>query len=85
MQHREIGKDLSMAFKASRKSRKLVSILKWSGCFTALIFAIVGLVLDVAPLADTYLTWSRGSWVIVGIAMAIGFTAAVLDRTDVLS
>jgi hypothetical protein len=42
------------------------------------------LLLDFASPDDAYETLSRGSWVIVAVSMAIGFTGVILDRSDEL-
>ncbi len=73
-----------MAPETSKKPSRFILILKWGGCFTALIFAVGGLLLDFASPGDAYETLSRGSWVIVAIAMAFGFSGVVLDRSDAL-
>jgi putative copper export protein len=68
----------------SKEPSRFLLILKWGGCFTALVFAVGGLLLDFASPDDAYETLSRGSWVIVAVSMAIGFTGVILDRSDEL-
>ncbi len=63
---------------------RFVQIAKWGGCFTALVFAIGGLLTDLASSGDTYEAVSRGSWIIVAISMAFGLTGVVLDRSHKL-
>jgi len=62
--------------------RRLVAILKWCGCLTAFAFAMLGLLLELIPLGDAFQILSQGVWIVVGIAMAVGFVSAVLDRSD---
>ena len=69
-----------MAPETSKKPSRFILILKWGGCFSALAFAVGGLLIDIASPGDTYETLSRGSWMIVAISMAAGFSGAVLDR-----
>lgn len=75
---------ISMDVKLTHRSIKLVSALKWVGCVTALLFATVGLVLDIVAFEDGYQLLSRAVWMVVATAMAVGFTAAVLDRSDTM-
>ncbi|MDX1422685.1 MAG: hypothetical protein R3322_06070 [Kiloniellales bacterium] len=63
---------------------RFVQIAKWGGCFTALVFAIGGLLTDLVSSGDTYEAVSRGSWIIVAISMAFGLTGVVLDRSHKL-
>jgi hypothetical protein len=74
-----------MAPQLIKKPSRFILILKWGGCFTALVFAVSGLLMDIASPGDTYETLSRGSWMIVAISMAAGFSGAVLDRPHNLS
>lgn len=65
----------------SKTPRRLIPVLKWGGCVTALVFAAAGLLLDLALSGSPYQSLSRGSWVIVAVAMAIALTGVVLDRS----
>lgn len=65
----------------SKGPRKLILAFKWGGCFTALVFALGGLLLDIASAGEAY---SRGSWFIVAVSMAFGFVGVLLDRSDEL-
>jgi hypothetical protein len=69
-----------MAPQLIKKPSSFILILKWGGCFTALVFAVSGLLMDIASPGDTYETLSRGNWMIVAISMAAGFSGVVLDR-----
>ncbi len=71
-----------MAPQLIKKPSRFILILKRGGCLTALVFAGGGLLLDFASPGDAYETLSRGSWVIVAVSMAIGFTSVVLDRSN---
>jgi hypothetical protein len=73
-----------MSPEPSKEPSRFVLTLKWGGCFTASVFAVGGLLLDLAPPGDAYETLSRGSWIIVAISMGIGFTGVILDRSDEL-
>ena len=68
----------------SNGPRRLVLAFKWGGCLTALVFALGGLLLDIASAGETYAILSRGSWFIVAIAMALGLVGVLLDRSDQL-
>ena len=57
-----------------------MQILKWGGCLAALVFAVGGLLMDIASAGDAYGALSRGSWAIVAFSTAITFTGVVLDR-----
>jgi len=73
-----------MTPKPSKGTHKLFLVLKWGGCFTALLFALSGLLLDIASPGEAYASLSRGSWFIVAVSMAFGFVGFVLDRSDEL-
>jgi len=77
------GANLSASQPAATPGR-FIQIAKWGGCFTALIFAISGLLTDLASSGDTYAAVSRGSWIIVAISTAFGLTGVVLDRSHKL-
>lgn len=66
----------------SNGPHKLILAFKWGGCSTALVFAIGGLLLDIASAGEAYEGLSRGSWFIVAISMAFGFVGVLLDRSD---
>jgi len=68
----------------SKGPSRFVQILKWGGCFTALVFAVGGLLLDIASPGNAYEALSRGSWMIVAISMAVGLAGVVLDRSNAL-
>jgi len=72
----------SMTPAPSKGPRRLILAFKWGGCFTALVFALGGLLLDVASAGEVYEVLSRGSWFIVAISMALGFVGVLLDRSD---
>jgi len=69
-----------MAPNLARKPGRLVLILKWGGCLAALVFALSGLLMDLALLGETYETLSQIIWMIVAISMAAGFAGVVFDR-----
>ncbi len=73
-----------MAPRPSKEPSRFILTLKWGGCFTALVFAVGGLLLDIASAGDAYGAMSRGSWMIVAISMGVGFTGVILDRSDEL-
>jgi hypothetical protein len=64
---------------AKRPSR-FILISKWGGCFTALVFAVSGLLCDLAWPGDAFGSLGRGSWVVVAVSMAFGLIGVVLDR-----
>ena len=66
----------------SKGLRRLILAFKWGGCCTALVFALGGLLLDIASAGEAYEVLSRGSWFIVAISMAFGFIGVLLDRSD---
>ncbi len=68
----------------SKGPRKLILACKWGGCFTALVFALGGLLLDIASASDAYQVLSRGSWFVVAISMACSLVGVLLDRSDEL-
>ena len=47
-----------------------------------MVFALGGLLLDIASAGEAYEVLSRGSWFIVAISMAFGFVGVLLDRAD---
>ncbi len=51
-----------MASGLSKEPSRFLLILKWGGCFTALVFAVGGLLLDIASPGDVYESLIRGSW-----------------------
>ncbi len=55
-------------------------LFKWGGCFIALVFAVGGLLLDLALPDELYETLSRVSWVIVAISMGMSLAGVILDR-----
>ena len=61
----------------SKGLRRLILAFKWGGCCTALVFALGGLLLDIASAGEAYEVLSRGSWFIVAISMAFGFRSTV--------
>ena len=61
---------------------KLIPILKWGGCYAAAGFAFAGLLLEIAQPVAAYDTLSQNSWIIATICMVVGFTGAVLDRSE---
>lgn len=63
-----------------RQPSRLWLALKWGGCFTALAFAVGGLLLDLTSPGERYEILSRGSWVIVAISMGLGLAGVILDR-----
>ncbi len=71
-----------MSPEPSQEPSRFIVILKWSGCLSALLFAVGGLLLDFASPGDAYETLSRFSWLIVAVSMAISFTSVVLDRSN---
>jgi hypothetical protein len=73
-----------MSPEPSKEPSRFVLTLKWGGCFTASVFAVGGLLLDLAWSGDAYETLSRGSWIIVAISMGVCFTGVILDRSDEL-
>ena len=78
-QHEFGATSISLPYK---EPSRFVLALKWGGCLTAGVFAVGGLLLDVASLDQPHETLSRGSWVIASLAMAVGFIGAVLDRSS---
>jgi hypothetical protein len=70
-----------MSPESSDTLSRFIWICKWGGCFTALAFAVGGLLCDVAWVGDSCHTAGRGSWVVVAIATALGLTGVVLDRS----
>ena len=67
----------------SKAPNRFIPICKWGGCFTALIFAVSGLLLEVtSPGGDAFDSLGRGIWVIVTISVAVGLTGVILDRSD---
>jgi len=74
-----------MPFKTPKRLRKFVAALKWCGCLTAFAFAMVGLLFELVPLGHAYHILSQGIWIVVGIAMAVGFVSAVLERPNASS
>lgn len=71
----------SLAPGPSETSSRFIQISKWGGCFTALVFAVTGLLCDIARLNDTVETLGRRSWIVVAIAMAFGLAGVLLDRS----
>jgi hypothetical protein len=69
-----------MASERHRQPGGLSLVLKWGGCFTALVFAVGGLMLDFASPGEAYEPLSLGSWIIVASAMALGLAGVVFDR-----
>ena len=70
-----------MSTQSSETPSRFIQISKWGGCFTALVFAVGGLLFDIAWSGGVYDTLSRGSWIIVAISTAVGLTGVVLDRS----
>lgn len=66
---------------SSETLSRFILICKWGGCFTALAFAVVGLMCDVAWAGDACQAVGRGGWVVVAVATALGLTGVVLDRS----
>ncbi len=73
-----------MKSEPTKEPSRFILTLKWGGCLTALLFAVGGLLLDIASAGDAYETLSRGSWMFVALSMAVGFAGVVLDRSNVL-
>jgi len=46
---------------------------------------MVGLIFELVPLGDAFQILSQGIWIVVGIAMAVGFVGALLDRSEATS
>jgi len=69
-----------MAPKLAKNSSRLIPILKWGGCFAALVFALGGLLMDLALSGETYETLGQITWMIVAVSMAAGFAGVVFDR-----
>ncbi len=69
-----------MSTEPPKEPNRTIHTLKWGGCFAALLFAVGGLLLDIAAPGDAYGALSRGSWAIVAFSTAIAFTGVILDR-----
>lgn len=70
-----------MSPEPSETLSRFIWICKWGGCCTALAFAVGGLLCDVAWFGDACQAAGRGTWVVVAIAMALGLTGVVCDRS----
>lgn len=60
---------------------RFILLSKWGGCFTALVFALGGLLFDLAGLGGAYETLGQDSWIVVAISSAFGLTGVILDRS----
>jgi len=70
-----------MSPEPSKTLSRFIAISKWGGCFTALVFAVGGLLCDLAWAGEAFQAVGRSSWVVVAIAMAFGLIGVILDRS----
>jgi hypothetical protein len=70
-----------MSHEPSEALSRFIWICKWGGCCTALAFAVGGLLCDVPWFGEVCQATGAGTWVVVAIAMALGLTGVIFDRS----